>query len=206
MASIDIRDLKNNKVGEMDFDDEVFKWDVKHQLLHLLVRDALVRKRLGNAKTKGRSEVSGSTSKPWRQKGTGRARSGRVTSPVWVGGGVAFGPKPKNYRLRLNKKVRKAALRSALSVKYREGRLIVLDEFMLEGIKTRAVADCLKKLNAEDSLIVYTGENSNLDLSSRNLRNVKTIKSEGINVYDILSREKLVMTRDAVQSIVEVLA
>lgn len=206
MPSIDIHDLKNNKVGKMDFADEVFNWDVKHQLLHLLVRDALVKKRSGNASTKGRSDVSGSTSKPWRQKGTGRARSGRTTSPVWVGGGVAFGPKPKSFKLRLNKKVRQAALRSALSLKYQSGELIVVDEFNLENIKTRFVVDCLKKINAENSLIVYTGDNRTLDLSSRNIKNIKTIRCEGINVYDILSREKLVMTRDATQSIVEALA
>jgi len=206
MPQIDVLDLKSKKVGELDLNDEIFNCDVKHQLLHLLVRTSLMNQRSGDASTKGRSEVSGSTAKPWRQKGTGRARAGRVTSPVWVGGGTAFGPKPKTYRLRLNKKVKKAALRSALSAKYKDGELIILDDFSLPDIKTRTVVDSLKKLNAENSLIVYTGENKNLNLSSRNVKNVKALRSEGLNVYDILSRQKLIMTMDAVLSISEVLA
>lgn len=205
MASIDVLNLKNSKVGTLEISDDIFNADVKESLLHSAVRVQLMNRREGNASTKGRSEVRGGGAKPWRQKGTGRARSGTATSPVWVGGGTVFGPKPKTFSLTLNKKVKKAALRSALSMKYKDKKLIVLDSFELPEVKTKEFSTALGNLKAQSSLVVLTGENRNVDLSSRNIQGVKVLRSEGLNVYDILKYETLVLTKDSVSKIEEVL-
>jgi len=205
MASIDVLNLKNSKVGTLEISDDIFNVDVKESLLHSAVRVQLMNRREGNASTKGRSEVRGGGAKPWRQKGTGRARSGTATSPVWVGGGTVFGPKPKTFSLTLNKKVKKAALRSALSMKYKDKKLIVLDSFELPEVKTKEFSTALGNLKAQSSLVVLTGENRNVDLSSRNIQGVKVLRSEGLNVYDILKYETLVLTKDSVSKIEEVL-
>ncbi len=205
MASIDVLNLENKKVGEMDLNEEVFNGEVKPHLIHSIVRMQLMNKRGGNASTKGRSEVSGSGAKPWRQKGTGRARAGSVTSPVWVGGGTVFGPKPKTFSLAQNKKVKRAALRSALSMKYRDSELIVVDDFDLPEIKTKGFIEVIGRLGAEKPLIVYSGENRNLDLSSRNVTGVKVLRAEGLNVYDIINHRTLILTRESVKKIEEVL-
>lgn len=206
MAHIDVLNLENKKTGDLELSDAVFNAEVKSHLLHSVVRINRLSARGGNACTKGRSEVAGGGAKPWRQKGTGNARSGTATSPVWVGGGTVFGPKPRNYSLSLNKKVRKAATVSALSMKYKDKELLVLENLDLAEIKTKAFQGALAGLGAENSLIVYTGENRNLDLSSRNIAGVKVMKSEGLNVYDILKHKTLIVTRDAVAKIEEVLS
>jgi len=205
MAVIDIYNLKREKVGEAELCDEVFRAKVKPHLLHFYVKTQLADKRGGNACTKGRSDVRGGAAKPWRQKGTGRARSGTSSSPVWVGGGAAFGPKPRSHRLGINKKVRKLALRSVLSMKYSDNNLLVLENIDLSSHKTREFADTLRQLHADRPLIVYSGENKNLDLSSRNLPGVKTLRSEGINVFDMLKYETVIMTRESVENIEKVL-
>jgi len=206
VAQIDILNLQNKKVGELDLADKVFNAEVKPHLLHSAVRVNKLAARGGNASTKGRSDVAGGGSKPWRQKGTGNARAGTASSPVWVGGGVAFGPKPRKYSLSLNKKVRKAALVSALSMKYQEKDLVVLENIDLKEIKTKAFSLVLETLGIERPLIVYSGDNLNLDLSSRNIVGVKALKSEGLNVFDILKHKTLVVSRDAVSKIQEVLS
>lgn len=205
MASIDVLNLENKKVAEMDLSDEVFNSEIKPHLFHAAVKVQLTNRRGGNASTKGRSEVRGGGSKPWRQKGTGRARAGTASSPVWVGGGAAFGPKTKSYNLTLNRKVKKAALRSALSMKFMDKELLVLENFDLPEIKTGRFVEVMKLFNLEKPLIVYSGENRNLDLSSRNVPGVKVVRSEGLNVYDILNHKTLILTRDSVGKIEEVL-
>ncbi len=205
MASIDVLNLDNNKVGSLELSDDVFNADVKGDLLHSVVRIQLMNRRGGNASTKGRSDVRGGGAKPWKQKGTGRARAGTNSSPIWVGGGVVFGPQPKTYNLNLNKKVKKAALRSAVSMKYKDNNLIVVDNFDMKEIKSKEVASALKRLDAPFTLIVMPEDNVNLSLSARNLNGVKVLRSEGLNVYDILKYEKIIMTRDSVARIEEVL-
>ena len=178
---------------------------MKSHLLHSAVRIDQIAKRGGNASTKGRSEVRGGGSKPWKQKGTGNARSGTSSSPVWVGGGAAFGPKPRKFNLSLNKKVRKSALRSALSMKLQSKELVVLENFDLPEVKTKSFHAVIKKLGLVKPLIVYSGDNKNLDLSSRNVVGVKTLKSGGLNAYDVLNHESLVLTRSSVEKIQEAL-
>jgi large subunit ribosomal protein L4 len=206
VAQIDIINLENKKVGELDLADKVFNAEVKPHLLHSAVRVNKLAARGGNASTKSRSDVAGGGSKPWRQKGTGNARAGTSSSPIWVGGGAAFGPKPRKYNLSLNKKVRKAALVSALSMKYQDKDLIVLEDIDLKEAKTKTFSSVLESLGVQKPLIVYSGENINLDLSSRNIVGVKALKSEGLNVFDILKHKTLVVTRDAIDKIQEVLS
>jgi len=206
MASIDILNLNNEKVGTLELSDSIFGCEVKPHLLHAAVRVGLLSKRGGNASTKGRSEVRGGGAKPWKQKGTGNARSGTSSSPVWVGGGTVFGPKPKKYGLTLNKKVKKAVLRSALSMKFQNRELVVLENFDLPEIKTKAFDSIVKKLGLVKPLIVYSGENRSLDLSSRNVANVKALKSQGLNVYDVLNHKSLVLTKGSLESIQGVLS
>ena len=205
MASIDVVDIKNSKVGKLELADSVFGVDVRSDLMHSSVRVQLLNRRGGNACTKGRSEVRGGGAKPWKQKGTGRARAGTASSPVWVGGGTVFGPKPKDYSLSLNKKTKRAALRSALSMKFQDKNLIVLDDFQLGEVKTKAFVGVLDALNVKKTLLVLDRENINVSLSSRNVRDVKVLMTEGINVYDLLKYDTLLLTKDAVAKIEEVL-
>ena len=206
MAVIDVYNLDNKKVGTLDLDDKVFDGEVKSHLLHSVVRVGQLNRRSGSASTKGRSDVRGGGSKPYRQKGTGNARAGTASSPIWVGGGAAFGPKPKTFNLSLNKKMRKAALRSALSMKYKDKELVVLEKFDLPEIKTKAFDTVLKKLGVAKPLVVYSGENRNLDMSSRNIVGVKAVKCEGLSVYDIIKHRTLVLTKDSVGKIQEALS
>ena len=206
MASIDVVDIKNSKVGTLELADEIFCTEVRSDLMHSSVRVQLLNRRGGNASTKGRSEVRGGGAKPWKQKGTGRARSGTASSPVWVGGGTVFGPKPKEFALSLNKKTKRAALRSALSMKFKDQNMIVLDDFQLTEPKTKDFVGVLDTLKVGKTLLVLGSDNKNVDLSSRNVCDVKVLRSEGINVYDLLKYETLLMTKDAVAKIEEVLA
>lgn len=205
MASIDVVDLNNKKVGNIELSDRVFGAEIKPEIMHSVVRVQLMNKRGGNAHTKGRSDVRGGGAKPWKQKGTGRARAGTSSSPVWVGGGTVFGPQVKTFNLSINKKTKKAALRSALSMKLKASMLVVLDNFEMAQCKTKDFIEVMKNFEAEKALIILDDENRNVDLSSRNVRGFKVMRSEGINVYDLLKHDKLLITKESVGRIEEVL-
>ena len=202
MAVFDIYDQEKNRISEIDLDDKIFGAKVDKNLFHEVVKMQLANRRGGNACTKTRSEVSGGGRKPWRQKGTGRARAGSTRSPLWVGGGVVFGPKPRDYSYSLPKKVRRAALKSALSLKVKEGKLLIVDNLNLEEIKTKAFVSLLKRLAVEGALIVDS-DNVNLERSARNLHTVKVLRPEGLNVYDILKYECLLLTKQSAEKIQE---
>jgi large subunit ribosomal protein L4 len=201
MAKIAVYDINNNQVSERELNDAVFNADVKEYLVHDMVRYQLAARRQGTAKTKGRSEVRGGGKKPYRQKGTGNARQGTARSPLHVGGGTVFGPTPRDYRFKLNRKVKKAALSSALSARFKEERLTVLSSLELEKISTKSFAEVLKKFDLEKALIVIDGDNLNAELSARNLPFVKLMRAEGVNVYDVMKYPNLVLTEGAVDQI-----
>ena len=199
-------DLKKKKTGKVELKPEIFEQPVKESLLHMVVRWQLASKRAGSASTKTRAEVSGGGKKPWKQKGLGRARSGSNRSPIWRGGGVTFGPKPKDWSFSLPKKVRKQAIKSALSHKYNENEIYVLDNFELPEIKTKQVVSFLKKFDITKCLILIDEKNENLTKSSNNLKDVKVLKNDGINVYDLLNFKHLVITKSSLEKVQEVLA
>jgi large subunit ribosomal protein L4 len=202
MAVLAVYDQEKKKISEIDVDDQIFGAKVNKHLFYEVVKMQLANRRGGNACTKARSEVSGGGVKPWRQKGTGRARSGSIRSPLWVGGGVIFGPKPRDYSYSLPKKVRKTALRSALSLKLKEEKLMIVDNLNLETFKTKAFATLLQRLEVGNALIV-DGDNVNLERSARNLTQVKVLRPEGLNVYDILKYEYLLITKPSLEKIQE---
>jgi len=193
-------------VGEVTLAAAIFDAPVRQHLLQAMVVRQQARHRRGTASTKTRGEVAGSNKKPWRQKGTGRARAGSRTSPIWRGGGIVFGPKPHDYDRGMNKKERRQALCAALTLKRREGRLLILERFSVEAIKTKALKALLEKLNLSNVLIVVAEPDERLFLSARNLPGVKVLVSAGINVRDVLSHQDLVLTRAAVDKIQEALA
>jgi large subunit ribosomal protein L4 len=205
MAQIDVFDIGRNKVGQMDVSDDVFNTDVKEYLIHEAVKVQLANRRAGTASVKSRSEVSGGGKKPFRQKGTGQARQGCIRAPHYPGGGVAFGPQPKIYNLSMNKKARKAALRSALSYLYRDSRLTVLDRIDLDSISTKNFAAILGVFELSKTLVVIDDDNNNLQLSARNIKNVKVLKSEGLNLHDMMKYKSIVFTQDAVRKVEGVL-
>ena len=174
--------------------------------MHLAVVQYLANQRQGTQSTKTRAEVRGGGRKPYRQKGTGRARQGSIRSPQWVGGGVVFAPKPRDYSFKLNKKVKRLALQSALSTKVAEGKIIVLDELTLSEVKTKEMAKVLENIKCDNALIVMDGTNTNVMLSARNIPAVKTASVSTINVYDLLKYNTLVVTKEAVEKIQEVYA
>ena len=206
MAKIVVYDMNRKQVSERDLVEEVFNTDVKEYLLHDMVRYQLAARRQGTAKTKGRGEVRGGGKKPYRQKGTGNARQGTTTAPNHVGGGVVFGPTPRDYRFKLNRKVKQSALRSALSARYKEECMTVVNGLDLEQISTKGFAEVLDRFELKKALIVVDGENTNLELSARNLPFIKVLRAEGVNVYDILKYPNLVMTEAAIDQIEGVLA
>ncbi len=206
MAKIAVFDISRKQVSERELVDEVFNTDVKGYLLHDMVRYQLAARRQGTAKVKGRSEVRGGGKKPFKQKGTGNARQGTTTAPNHVGGGVVFGPTPRDYSFKLNRKVKQAALRSALSVRFKEECMTVVNSLDLEQISTKGFAEVLGRFELKKALIVIDGENANLELSARNVPFVKVLRAEGVNVYDILKYPNLVMTEAAVDQIEGVLA
>ncbi len=206
MAKIAVYDMNREQVAERELVDEVFNTDVKEYLLHDMVRYQLAARRQGTAKVKGRSEVRGGGKKPYRQKGTGNARQGTVTAPNHVGGGVVFGPKPRDYRFKLNRKVKQSALRSALSCRFQGESMTVVKALDLDKISTKGFAQVLDRFALKKALIVIDGENTNLELSARNLPFVKVMRAEGVNVYDILKYPSLVLTEAAVDRIEGVLA
>jgi large subunit ribosomal protein L4 len=201
MAVVDIVNSTGKKVSQVDLKDEIYNVPVKSNVLHEVVTMQLAGKRAGSASVKHRSDVRGSQRKLFRQKGTGRARRGNIKSPLLRGGGVVFGPDPKSWAYKVPKKVRRLALKMALSSKLQEGAILVLDNLELEQIKTRALVDITDNLNVENVLIVTDKQDEKLELSSRNLAHVKVLRCEGLNVYDILKYKHLVLLEDSVKGI-----
>jgi len=203
MSAVKIVNVENQEVGEITLDPNVFDVEIKEYLLHDMVRFQLAGRRAGTACTKTRVQVKGGGKKPWKQKGTGRARSGSRTSPLWRGGGAVFGPKPRDYSFKLNKKVRRQALAVALSAKKFADALLVLDDFPMETIKTKSFLRVMKNLNVGSGLIVLPEQDGNLYKSARNIKDFKVLPVEGINVYDILLHEKLVLLKPAVSGVAQ---
>jgi len=201
MAVVDILNSTGEKVSQIDLKDDIYNVPVKSNVLHEVVTMQLAGRRAGSASVKHRSDVRGSQRKLFRQKGTGRARRGNIKSPLLRGGGVAFGPDPKSYAYKVPKKVRRQALKMALSSKLKEEAILVLDALELEQIKTRALLDVADNLNVENVLIVTDKKDEKLELSSRNIPNVKVLRCEGLNVYDILKYKTLVLLEASVKGI-----
>lgn len=197
MPQLDVYDIEMKKVGDIKLSDDIFGFEVNEYLINEVVKMQLANRRAGTAATKTRSEVSGGRAKPWKQKGTGRARSGSNTSPIWVRGGSAFGPKPRDYSYLVPKKVRKGALKSVLSQKVTEGKLVIIRDFDLGEIKTRSALNILKRFDAENALLVSQEGMVNFERSVRNLPKVKIVRPVGLNVYDVLSYDKLMILESA---------
>jgi len=206
MPKVAVHNIENKKVGDLKLDDQVFQSEIHLSLFYEAVRTNLDSRRKGSAATKNRALVRGGGAKPWRQKGTGRARAGTRRSPLWRGGGTIFGPMPRDYSFALPKKERKAALRGALSMKQKEGKLILLDDFPLKAFKTREVSDGLKKLQVKDALIVTDEKRPFLERSARNIPKIQVVRCESLNVYDILNHDHLILLAPAAEKIQGVLA
>ncbi|MCI8639093.1 MAG: 50S ribosomal protein L4 [Coprococcus sp.] len=206
MANVSVYNMEGKEVGTIELNDAVFGVEVNEHLVHMAVVNQLANKRQGTQKAKTRSEVSGGGRKPWRQKGTGHARQGSTRAPQWTGGGVVFAPTPRDYSFKLNKKEKRAALKSALSSRVEEKKLIVLDELALDEIKTKKFKEVLDNLSVSKALVVLEDENQNAALSARNIADVKTTKTNTINVYDILKYNTLIVTKATVRAIEEVYA
>ena len=204
MANVSVYNIEGNEVGTLELNDAVFGVEVNEHLVHLAVVAQLANKRQGTQKAKTRSEVSGGGRKPWRQKGTGHARQGSTRAPQWTGGGVVFAPTPRDYTIRLNKKEKRLALKSALTSRVNENKFIVVDELNFAEFKTKKFAEVMKNLKVEKALVV--GADENAALSARNIPTVKTAFVNTINVYDILKYNTVVATKAAVASIEEVYA
>lgn len=201
MAIVDVYDIRKNKVGEMELSDMVFNDEVREYLIHEAIKIQLANRRAGTVAVKNRALVSGSGKKPFRQKGTGQARQGCKRAPQYPGGGVAFGPQQKTYSLAMNKKARKAALRSALSLLFKENKMTVVDAFDLVNISTKEFAGVMNGFSVDKALLVIDGANRNLELSARNLKDVKVLKSEGLNLFDIMKYQSVIFTQDAVRKV-----
>ena len=206
MANVSVYNIEGKEVGTIDLNDAVFGVEVNEHLVHMAVVSQLANKRQGTQKAKTRSEVSGGGRKPWRQKGTGHARQGSIRAPQWTGGGVVFAPTPRDYSFKLNKKERRAALKSALTSRAEEKKFIVVDEINFDEIKTKKFQDVLNNLSVSKALVVLEDGNKNAELSARNIADVKTAKTNTINVYDILKYNTVIATKAAVQAIEEVYA
>ncbi len=201
MSTVKIVNTKNESVGEIELRDELFNREVKEHILHEVVRMQRAARRSGNASTKTRVEVRGGGAKPWRQKGTGRARAGTKNSPIWRGGGVTFGPKPRDYSFKLNRKVKQQAIAMAMSARVQEGNLIVLDDFAMDAIKTKDFVGVMKNLDVENALIIADNASINLTKSSRNVHGYKVLPTDGLNVYDILLHKKLILVQSAIENL-----
>ena len=206
MATVSVKNMEGNEVGTIELSDAVFGVEVNEHLVHMAVVAQLANKRQGTQKAKTRSEVSGGGRKPWRQKGTGHARQGSTRAPQWTGGGVVFAPVPRDYTIRLNKKEKRLALKSALTSRLQENKLIVVDELKFDEIKTKNFVNVMNNLKAEKALVVLNENDANVVLSARNIPTVKTALTNTINVYDILKYNTLILTKDAVATIEEVYA
>lgn len=206
MANVSVYNIEGKEVGTIDLSDAVFGVEVNEHLLHMAVVNQLANKRQGTQKAKTRSEVRGGGRKPWRQKGTGHARQGSTRAPQWTGGGVVFAPTPRDYSFKLNKKEKRAALKSALTSRVEEKKFIVLDEINFGEIKTKNFQNVLNNLNVAKALVVLEDGNKNAELSARNIPSVKTARTNTINVYDILKYNTVIATKAAVETIEEVYA
>lgn len=207
MPKVDVYNINGQKVGDMDLNDDIFAIEVNKVAMHSAVVNALANARQGTQSTKTKSEVSGGGKKPWRQKGTGRARQGSTRSAQWVGGGIVLGPKPRSYSYAIPKKVKRLALKSALTSKVIDNNIIVLDNLKLEAIKTKEIVNVLNNLKVDSTALIVLPEiDKNVVLSARNIESVKTTTTNSINTYDILKYNKFIVTKDAVSKIEEVYA
>ena len=206
MSKVSVYNIEGNQVGEIELSDAVFGVEVNEHLMHKAIVSQLANKRQGTQSAKTRSEVSGGGRKPWRQKGTGHARQGSTRAPQWTGGGVVFAPKPRDYSIKLNKKEKRAALKSALTTRVAENKFIVLDELKFDEIKTKKFQTVLNNLKVNKALVVLEEKNDNVILSARNIPGVETALVNTINVYDILKYNTMVVTKAAVTAIEEVYA
>ncbi len=206
MANVDVYNMNAEVVGSMDISDNIFGVEVNEHVVHMAVVQYLANQRQGTQSAKTRAEVRGGGRKPWRQKGTGRARQGSIRAPHWKGGGVVFAPKPRDYSFKLNKKVKRLALKSALTSRVADKKFIVVDELKLDAIKTKEMVKVLNNFKLQKALIVIDGIDKNIILSARNIPNIKTAGVNTINVYDILKYENFLVTRDAVNKMQEVYA
>ena len=206
MAKVNVYNMQGQQVEELELNDAIFGVEINENLLHRAVVTQLANKRQGTQSALTRAEVRGGGAKPWRQKGTGRARQGSIRSPQWKGGGVVFAPKPRDYSKKMNKKEKRIALQSALASKVADNKFIVLDQLSFDEIKTKNMIGVLGNLNVEKALIVIADENKNVVLSARNVSTVKTSTTSEINVYDLLKYETCIVTKDAVAVIEEVYA
>ena len=206
MANVSVYNMEGKEVGKIDLNDAVFGVQVNEHLVHMAVVQHLANKRQGTQKAKTRSEVSGGGRKPWRQKGTGHARQGSIRAPQWTGGGVVFAPVPRDYSFKLNKKEKRAALKSALTSKVLDSRLIVVDELKFDEIKTKNFQTVMNNLNVKKGLVVVSEDNTNAILSARNIPTVETTSTSSLNTYDVMKAGTVVLTKDAVAKIEEVYA
>lgn len=206
MANVKVLNMSGSEVGSIDLNDNIFGVEVNEHVMHQAVVQYLANQRQGTKSTKTRAEVRGGGRKPWRQKGTGRARQGSIRSPQWTGGGVVFAPKPRDFSFKLNKKVKRLALKSALTSKVNSNKFVVVDDIKLNEIKTKEMINVLKNINASKALVVLEEGNRNVVLSARNIPDVKTASVNTINVYDILKFDTFVVTKQAVEKIEEVYA
>ena len=206
MPKTTLYNTKAEKVGEIELNDLVFGIEANKEAMHTMVVNYLANQRQGTQSTKTRTEVRGGGRKPWRQKGTGRARQGSIRAPQWTGGGVALGPKPRSYRFTVNKKLRRLAFKSALSTKVAANEIIVIDELKLDTFKTKEMAAILKAFEADNALVVTAGKDDNVVRSAANIPGIETSMAENLNVYDVLKHSKFIVTKDAVSKIEEVYA
>ena len=206
MANVSVYNMEGKEVGTIELNDAVFGVEVNEHLVHMAVVAQLANKRQGTQKAKTRSEVSGGGRKPWRQKGTGHARQGSTRSPQWTGGGMVFAPVPREYTIRLNKKEKRAALKSVLTSKVQENKFIVVDELKFDEIKTKAMKNVLANLKADKALVILNDNDQNVVLSARNIEGVETALTNTINVFDLLKHNTVVVTKAAVETIEEVYA
>ncbi len=205
MPTVDVYDIERNVIGQLELSESIFAVPVKPHVMHEVVLYQLAKRRAGTAKTKGRNEISGGGKKPWRQKGTGRARAGTSRSPIWRGGGTIHGPQPRSYDMRVPKKVRRLALKMALSQKLLDQGLTVLDKLELERIKTKDFVAILDRFELGKTLLVLTRQDEKVEKSARNLSQVKILRSEGLNVYDLLDYHDVLLTQESVGKIEEAL-
>ena len=206
MANVSVYNIEGKEVGKIDLSDAVFGVEVNEHLVHMAVVSQLANNRQGTQKAKTRSEVSGGGRKPWRQKGTGHARQGSTRAPQWTGGGVVFAPVPRDYSFKMNKREKRAALKSALTSRVGENKFIVIDEINFEEAKTKNFANILKSLDVSKALVVLEDDNKNAELSARNIADIKSAKTNTINVYDILKYNTVITTKAVVAKIEEVYA
>ena len=206
MANVSVYNIEGKEVGSIELNDAVFGVEINEHLVHMAVVNQLANNRQGTQSAKTRSEVSGGGRKPWRQKGTGHARQGSTRAPQWTGGGIVFAPKPRDYSFKMNKKEKKLALLSALTSKVADNKIVVLDEFKLDEIKTKKFAEVMNNLKVSKALVVLEGENKNVVLSGRNIPTVKVSATNEINTYDVLKYDTLDVTKAAVEKLQEVYA